>query len=51
MSKNKSIGNQSLFDARDAARKLSEKGNPLEKLGGDIDFSAVDAALRPHPTT
>jgi len=38
MSKYKTTGKQTLFDAENAARKLSEIGNPLEKLDSVIDF-------------
>ena len=38
MSKYKTTGNQTLFDAENAAQKLSEIGNPLEKLDSVIDF-------------
>lgn len=38
MSKYKTTGNQSLFDAENAAQKLSVLSNPLEKLDGAIDF-------------
>ncbi|MBR1835389.1 MAG: hypothetical protein IJ785_07795 [Bacteroidales bacterium] len=38
MSKYKSTGKQTLFDAENAAQKLSEIGNPLEKLDSVIDF-------------
>lgn len=38
MSKYKTTGNQSLFDAENAAQKLSVLINPLEKLDSAIDF-------------
>ena len=38
MSKYKTTGKQTLFDAENAARKLSDIGNPLEKLDSVIDF-------------
>lgn len=38
MSKYKTTGKQTLFDTENAARKLSEIGNPLEKLDSVIDF-------------
>lgn len=38
MSKYKTTGNQTLFDAENAAQKLSEIGNPLEKLDNVIGF-------------
>ena len=38
MSKYKTTGKQTLFDAENAAQKLSEIGNPLEKLDSVIDF-------------
>ena len=38
MSKYKSTGNQTLFDAENVVQKRSEIGNPLEKLNSAIDF-------------
>ena len=38
MSKYKTTVKQTLFDAENAAQKLSEIGNPLEKLDSVIDF-------------
>ena len=45
MSKYKTIGNQTLFDAENAAQKLSEIGNPLEKLDSVIDFEMFRSRL------
>ncbi len=54
MGKYKTTGNQTLFDAENAARKLSEIGNPLEKLDSVIDFemfrSRLEAAMVNHNT-
>ena len=38
MSKYKTTGKQTLFDAENTIQKLSEIGNPLEKLDSVIDF-------------
>ena len=45
MSKYKTTGNQTLFDAENAAQKLSEIGNPLEKLDSVIDFKMFRSRL------
>jgi len=45
MSKYKSTGKQTLFDAENAAQKLSEIGNPLEKLDSVIDFEMFRSRL------
>ena len=45
MSKYKTTGNQTLFDAENAAQKLSEIGNPLEKLDSVIDFEMFRSRL------
>ena len=45
MSKYKTTGTQTLFDAENAARKLSEIGNPLEKLDSVIDFEMFRSRL------
>ena len=45
MSKYKTIGNQTLFDAENATKKLSEIGNQLEKLDSVIDFEMFRHAL------
>ena len=45
MSKYKTTGNQTLFDAENAAQKLSEIGNPLEKLDSVIDFEKFRSRL------
>ena len=54
MSKYKSTGKQTLFDAENAAQKLSEIGNPLEKLDSVIDFemfrSRLEEAMVNHST-
>ena len=54
MSKYKSTGKQTLFDAENAAQKLSEIGNPLEKLDSVIDFemfrSRLEEAMVNHNT-
>jgi len=54
MSKYKSTGKQTLFDAENAAQKLSEIGNPLEKLDSVIDFemfrSRLEEAMMNHNT-
>ncbi len=41
MSKYKTTGKQTLFDAENAAQKLSEIGNPLEKCCGSTTTSAT----------
>ncbi|MBQ9418378.1 MAG: IS5/IS1182 family transposase, partial [Bacteroidales bacterium] len=54
MSKYKTTGKQTLFDAENAAQKLSEIGNPLEKLESVIDFemfrSRFEDAMVNHNT-
>lgn len=45
MSKYKTTGKQTLFDAENAAQKLSEIGNPLEKLDSVIDFEMFRSRL------
>ena len=54
MSKYKTTGKQTLFDAENSARKLSEIGNPLEKLDSVIDFemfrSRLEASMVNHGT-
>lgn len=45
ISKYKSTGNQTLFDAENVAQKLSEIGNPLEKLDSVIDFEMFRSRL------
>ena len=45
MSKYKTTGNQTLFDAENVAQKLSEIGNPLEKLDRVIDFERFRSRL------
>lgn len=45
MNKHKTTGNQNLFDAENAARKLSEIGNPLENLDSVIDFEMFRSRL------
>ena len=54
MSKYKTTGKQTLFDAENSARKLSEIGNPLEKLNSVIDFemfrSRLEASMVNHST-
>ena len=54
MSKYKTSGKQTLFDAENAAQKLSEIGNPLEKLDSVIDFemfrSRLEEAMVNHNT-
>ncbi len=54
MSKYKTTGNQTLFDTENAAQKLSEIGNPLEKLDSVIDFemfrNRLEAAMVNHNT-
>ena len=54
MSKYKTTGKQTLFDAENAAQKLSEIGNPLEKLESVIDFemfrSRLEDAMVNHNT-
>lgn len=45
MSKYKATGKQTLFDAENAAQKLSEIGNPLEKLDRVIDFEMFRGRL------
>ena len=54
MSKYKTTGKQTLFDAENAARKLSEIGNPLEKLDSVIDFEMfrerLEGAMVNHNT-
>ena len=54
MSKYKTTGKQTLFDAENAAQKLSEIGNPLEKLDSVIDFemfrSRLEDAMVNHNT-
>lgn len=54
MSKYKTTGKQTLFDAENAAQKLSEMGNPLEKLDSVIDFemfrSRLEEAMVNHNT-
>lgn len=54
MSKYKTTGKQTLFDAENAAQKLSEIGNPLEKLDSVIDFemfrSRLEEAMVNHNT-
>ena len=45
MCKYKTTGNQTLFDAENAALKLSEIGNPLEKLDSVIDFEMFRSRL------
>ena len=45
MSKYKTTGNQTLFDAENAAQKLSEIGNLLEKLDSVIDFEMFRSRL------
>ncbi|MCQ2296544.1 MAG: transposase [Bacteroidales bacterium] len=54
MSKYKTTGKQTLFDAENSARKLSEMGNPLEKLDSVIDFemfrSRLEASMVNHGT-
>ena len=54
MSKYKTTSKQTLFDAENAAQKLSEIGNPLEKLDSVIDFgmfrSRLEAAMVNHDT-
>ncbi|MBQ7062330.1 MAG: IS5 family transposase [Bacteroidales bacterium] len=54
MSKYKTTGKQTLFDAENAAQKLSDIGNPLEKLDSVIDFeifrSRLEEAMVNHNT-
>ena len=54
MNKYKTTGKQTLFDAENSARKLSEIGNPLEKLDSVIDFemfrSRLEASMVNHGT-
>ena len=54
MSKYKTSGKQTLFDAENAAQKLSDIGNPLEKLDSVIDFeifrSRLEEAMVNHNT-
>ena len=54
MNKYKTTGKQTLFDAENAAQKLSEIGNPLEKLESVIDFemfrSRFEDAMVNHNT-
>lgn len=45
MSGYKTTGNQTLFDAENAAQKLSAIGNPLDKLDCVIDFEKFRHAL------
>jgi len=49
MSKYKTTGNQTLFDAENAAQKPSEIGNPLEEfdkvMGFEIFRSRLEAAM------
>lgn len=45
MSKYKTTGKQTLFDVENAAQKLSEIGNPLEKLDSVIDFEMFRSRL------
>ena len=45
MSKYKTTGKQTLFDAENTIQKLSEIGNPLEKLDSVIDFEMYRNAL------
>ena len=45
MNKYKTTGKQTLFDAENSARKLSEIGNPLEKLDSVIDFEMFRSRL------
>ena len=45
MTKYKTTGNITLFDAENAARKLSSIGNPLEKLDSVIDFEMFRSRL------
>ena len=45
MSRYKATGNQTLFDAENVAKRLSEIGNPLEKLDSVIDFEMFRHAL------
>lgn len=54
MSKYKTTGKQTLFDAENTIQKLSEIGNPLEKLDSVIDFemfcSRLEEAMVNHNT-
>ena len=45
MSKYKTTGKQTLFDAENTIQKLSEIGNPLEKLNSVIDFEMFRGRL------
>ena len=54
MSKYKTTGKQTLFDAENTIQKLSEIGNPLEKFDSVIDFemfrSRLEEAMVNHNT-
>lgn len=45
MNKYKTIGKQTLFDTENAVQKLSEIGNPLERLVSVIDFEKFRSRL------
>lgn len=48
MTKYKTTGNITLFDAENAAQKLSSIGNPLEKLDSVIDFEMFRSRLEEY---
>ena len=54
MGKYKTTGKQTLFDAKNTIQKLSEIGNPLDKLDSVIDFemfrSRLEEAMVNHNT-